>query len=403
MSTDRFRAGYRGTLKKILTTPVVLEVGWAYSRAGFAGENAPRAVFANRFRTPRDAPVEEWAAELDEFARRLFYAVLLVNPKERRLAVLENPSTPWALKEALVAALFRHGVPHVIFLPAQHLAAVAASRRDGLVVDVGFGETRAVPLADGVEVAGAAVEVPVGMADVHARFRELAGIKPARADVDVADLVARLCFARPLPADSVVAEEKAAAAAAAPHLPDHVWGAVSVREQPQPADVRVRVSAAGDEVAVPAIARSHAADALFEPCGASPKEASAGEAVLEALLRCPADARSAAASGLLLVGGGSAVPGLAARLMEEVENLMALPRYAELRAYRRGIAVRRTPFPTTTAAWVGGSVVASYPLDDRAFLSREDYEAGRRQVPDWARARPAPITSVWVEEEEATY
>lgn len=393
MSTDRFRASHRGTLKKILTTPVVLEVGDACARAGFAGENAPRAVLPAPSLPPAASPASQaaWARVLDPWARRLFHEVLLVNPRDRKVAVAENPSATWAFKEALVAALFRAGVPHVLFLPAQQLPPYAAggAASTGLVVDVGHASTRVLPLVDGVPVDGALVEVPLGMRAVHERFAELAPEAAAAAPGRVPDLVARVCFARPLPQDAVLPDERVADEQRRnPHLPAHVWEPPALRPQPAPGAVRVRVSAAGDEAEVPGQARSHAADALFDASAASPTETSLGEAVLDALLRCPPDARAAAASGLLLVGGGAEVPGLAARLCDEMDNCAALPRYAPLRAFRRGVPFRRFPFPRTDAAWIGASVVASFALPERLFLARDDYLSGKAVVKDWARVRP---------------
>lgn len=67
---------------------VVFDVGSAFSKVGYAGESAPRAVV----RSPDLTSLVDRAALNDvlvPFVHKLYFEYLLVNPKDRRVVLLE--------------------------------------------------------------------------------------------------------------------------------------------------------------------------------------------------------------------------------------------------------------------------------------------------------------------------
>ena len=69
------------------------------------------------YRFPTDP--ESLYALLVEFVHQLYFKWLLVNPKDRRVVVVENILGPTTLKETLARVLFRHyEVSSVLFVPS---------------------------------------------------------------------------------------------------------------------------------------------------------------------------------------------------------------------------------------------------------------------------------------------
>uniref|UniRef100_A0A915HX37 Actin-related protein 10 n=1 Tax=Romanomermis culicivorax TaxID=13658 RepID=A0A915HX37_ROMCU len=67
---------------------------------------------------------------------------LLVNPKERRVVLLESVLSPSDFRNLLADVLFMHfEVPSVVFLPSHLAACFPLGTQGALVVDVGFRET----------------------------------------------------------------------------------------------------------------------------------------------------------------------------------------------------------------------------------------------------------------------
>ncbi|CAM9393485.1 unnamed protein product [Ectocarpus sp. 4 AP-2014] len=127
--------------------------------------------------------------------------------------------------------------------------------------------------------------------------------------------------------------------------------------------------------------------------------------VLDCLKRCPRDCRRALVQNVLVAGGGALLPGLPARLAQEIEALAtaaastaAAPPlgssegYSWARAAVRGdpggLCVVRVPVRRDHLVWAGASIMASLGgIADRSltceqYLTRRD-EGGGRLLPDW--------------------
>jgi hypothetical protein len=97
---------------------VVLEIGSAYTKCGFAGEGAPRHVIPSTIvRKGESVPVftperlgdsDSIKEILTDFLFEIFYKYLLVKTTERRVLVVESPLTPTKFRQALADVLFRH-------------------------------------------------------------------------------------------------------------------------------------------------------------------------------------------------------------------------------------------------------------------------------------------------------
>ena len=106
---------------------VVVDLGSATTKCGYAGEVSPRCIIPSKVGNTWIHSVtdkEKLHALLVEFVHQLYFKWLLVNPKDRRVVIVENLLGSSVLKEVLAAVLFRHyEVSSVLFVPS-HLVAL---------------------------------------------------------------------------------------------------------------------------------------------------------------------------------------------------------------------------------------------------------------------------------------
>ena len=284
---------------------IVLEWGAVYVRCGVAGEPCPRV----RLPSPLGALAVggerlneiAWRGALDEFVARLFAEELLTMPQKRIVLNVEDAALPRALRRALADALYDAGAERLAFAPSIACAAVGGDAPTSIVVDVGSSSTRCAAVVDGF------------LLDATLSYADGFGVDAVATKLGLDTLengrkaVASLCFVR----------RRGTEAASGP---DVVF---------EGASVSFPVRGDGSEV-------------LFDGEGGL-------AALVHGVLRAaPIDARTALAKRVLVVGGGSLIPGLEARLLDE------------LRA--KGVkeaAVLTPPCASCDAAWVGASLLAA--------------------------------------------
>ena len=89
----------------------------------------------------------ELYSALVDFVHYLYFKWLLVNPKDRRVVIVENVLGPTLFRETLAKVLFRHyEVSSVLFVPSHLVCLFSLGVRTGLVVDCGHKETTAIPV-----------------------------------------------------------------------------------------------------------------------------------------------------------------------------------------------------------------------------------------------------------------
>ncbi|MCJ1371402.1 hypothetical protein MMC20_002617 [Loxospora ochrophaea] len=158
---------------------IVFEFGTRYIRAGFAGENSPRCTlgfgseesirvgdyrrwlpgFESRPRKKRRSNEwshghELWRMDLREVdlglvedrieraVREAYTKYLLLDAKSRRLLLILPPVLPHPLLSVVLSTLFNNSqTPSITLLSSPTLNVVAAGLRSGVVVDVGWNET----------------------------------------------------------------------------------------------------------------------------------------------------------------------------------------------------------------------------------------------------------------------
>ncbi|KPV73935.1 uncharacterized protein RHOBADRAFT_45227 [Rhodotorula graminis WP1] len=392
---------------------VVLDLGSSVWKVGFSGESQPRACASvvselarERARGPAaPAPVasaassaragaaggEEgaalWGLEKGEpgevewmvreervkrLLRRLWFEDLMIDPKTRKVIVLENPLLPNRVKEMIARVLFDNlQVPSMGFACSPLLALMAAGAVSGLVVDVGHLETTVLPIFHSRPLFPLLTTTPRAGARLTRRLRSLllafASYSPPPSSVNsmtpptigrvprelltdelVEEIKTRLCFVgEPLPPPvQRGARASSAVSGSAMSLDVPSSPAVAVGDSssdpdaalvqhlaaryastaPSTTDVAFRVPTLSQPpvasgvgrgwVQVPGWVRERVAEVLWEE-GAEEDEGGIGEGeesglagvVLDCLLKLPIDLRKPLASSILVFGGTASMPG----------------------------------------------------------------------------------------------
>ncbi|KAN0060131.1 hypothetical protein ACQY0O_008105 [Thecaphora frezii] len=180
---------------------IVLDIGSRVSKFGFSGEEKPRIIVESvPLAQPSTslqaaasidalwdqnielAPNEQarkdkqalLLARLMQLLRTAFLQHLMVDPKQRKVLVLENASMPTIVKEMICKVLLSNlQVPSVSFVPSHLMALVASGRITGLVVECGYHETSILPIYYGRPMTSSCLTTPRASRALNRRLRAL--------------------------------------------------------------------------------------------------------------------------------------------------------------------------------------------------------------------------------------
>ncbi|XP_053615567.1 actin-related protein 10 [Plodia interpunctella] len=348
---------------------VVLDLGYDYTKFGFTGEAAPRCIIRSEFWCPTERRFkrvheyktpEELYDNLVQMLHLLYFRHVLVNPKERKVVVVESLLTPTLFRETLAKVLFNHyEVSGVVWADSPRLCALTLGTAVSLIVSIGAREAEVAAVVHASVVLRALQSQPLAARAIHDELARLLdednGQELHLSDDVIEDIKVKTCF--------VIPRARALQ-----------WSSAS----PPAGAAAVRYPRAGrSAVAVSGRARELAAEPLF---ARDNELASLPDIVLQCIMQCPIDARRALADNILVTGGTAALPGLRARLAQELKVLVTQPPYNE-HLYIQSFKFHSAPAHCNTTAWVGGAVGGAEGGAARA-LSREAWARARR-LRDW--------------------
>eukprot|EP00762_Andalucia_godoyi_P007729 ANDGO_07895.mRNA.1 Actin len=362
-------------------TALVIDNGSGMTKAGFAGDDAPRAAVPAIVGRPRfqnamlgtgqkklyvgeeaqakrgilsmtypiaHGIVTNWD-DMCSVWHHVFYNELRVDPSEHPIMLTEAPLNPKINREKMTQIMFEtFNAPKFYVAIQAVLALYSAGRTTGVVFDAGDGVSHTVPIYEGFALPHAVQRINLAGRDLTYQLQRLlteSGISLTNsAELEIVrDIKEKLCYAaidydaemqRPI---SEIEKQY--------DLPD------------------------GTKITV-GTERFRCAETLFQPQFMGLEPPGVHEALHNSIQICDIDIRRDLYSNIVLSGGTTMIRGFADRMHKEMARL------APPAVHTKVIAPDERKF----AVWIGGSILASLQTFESMWITRQEYEEVGPQI-----------------------
>ncbi|XP_072031125.1 actin-related protein 10-like [Amphiura filiformis] len=377
---------------------VVLDIGAAYTKIGYASETGPRAIIRSTFKQSKTgkllnlsnySTLEELYDTLVDYLHVIYFRHLLVNPRDRRVVICESVLCPSQFRETLAKVMFKHyEVPSILFAPSHLLAVFTLGINSGLVLDCGYTESLVLPVYEDYPILKGVQSLPLGAKAIHnnleAQILEHGTVKgvgdeekPVRSvlgtipEETLEDIKVRTCFVTNIERATQIQQSRLA-------------GDESKWPTPPPA-VEYPIDG-GRILCINGKIRETACEALFEQDN---EEKSVATLILDSILKCPIDMRKLMAENIVVMGGTSMLQGFQHRLLAELKMLLEQPRYKEELSLTI-FQIHQSPSQPNFTAWLGGAIFGALEILSFRSLTKEAFlQTGK--VPDWCTMEEIPL------------
>lgn len=364
---------------------LVVDNGSGLTKAGFAGDHYPRAVFPSMVGRPKhpgalvgmdqkDAyvggeaaskrgvlnlsyPVKQGVVDKDSWEdmekiwHHTFYNELRVNPSEHPLLLTEAPLNPKKRREDMVECMFeKFNVPALYVNIQAVLALYALGRTTGCVVDSGDGVSHTVPIYEGYALPHAIMRMDLAGRDLTDHLYNMLkergedvggeGGREAVAEIKEKMTYVALDFDQEMKTASESAETEKTYT-----LPDG------------------RTITVGNE-------SFRCPEVLFQPGLVGMESPGIHDTTFQTIMKCDVDIRKDLYASIVLAGGSTMFPKIGDRVTKEITALAPSTMKIKVEA----------PPERKHSVWIGGSLLSALSSFQQMWVTKAEYEENGAQI-----------------------